>query len=465
MVFTAIKTYMQIITLKRIINIYYASRAFPFGNYLLILFPFLSLLFANNPMKSIWDILLIIPFIISMTGGFIYNTICDLAADPRDKNIIAQGLLHKRTAEKLVAILMLATIISSIILYKSWIAIALFWLISLMAFMYSGLNIRLKESFIAPIIASITLWVGAPLVLLVEFNYFNALSINLLLGLFFIYMGYEIQHTIRDYETDLAFDIQTFAVRLGKKTAILVEYTSIAIGYIFLLAGFYNYSSLLFFNELIFFSIIFFISVAQTIAYGVKVQFNIERNSIFPIIPYHITKIFLIFYGLIILKIPEVIILFLLYIHTSNMFSLKFLSNFFNEYLHTDQTIKIEYIKGWFDLERHDDLSCRWIDDNAYMTLTPKANRIAILKFKARSFHISRTLNISCDGQVIYSTCVPTQFTDIIITLKLKRGNNLINFRVPDGCQRPCDIDELRNPDRRPLSINICEMKISSAEI
>lgn len=465
MVFTTIEDYMQKnkITLKKIIFAYYASRAFPFGNYLLILFPFLSLLFANDLMKSIWDILLIIPFIISMTGGFIYNTICDLATDPRDKNIIAQGLLHKRTAEKIVAILMLATIISSIVLYKSWVAIALFWLISVLAFIYSGLKIRLKESFIAPIIASITLWVGAPLVLLEEFNYFNAVSINLLAGLFFIYIGYEIQHTIRDYETDMAFDIYTFAVRFGKKTATIVEYTSIAIGYIFLLVGFYDYSRPFFFNELIFFSIIFLISVALTVAYGVKVQFNIEQNSIFPIIPYHIAKIFLIFYGSIILKIPEAIILYLLYIHLSNIFSLKFLSNFFSNYINIDKTIKIQYIKGWFELEKHDDSSCRWIEDNAFMMLTLKTNQIAILKFKARSFHISRTLEISCNGQAIYSTCVPAHLTDIIITLKLIRGNNLIRYRVPDGCQRPCDIDELKNPDRRPLSINICEMKISPA--
>ncbi|MCX6677112.1 MAG: UbiA family prenyltransferase [Methanothrix sp.] len=447
--------------LKNMIYLYYASRAFPFSNYLLILFPFLSILFASDLMKSIWDVSLIIPFIISMTGGFIYNTICDLTTDPREKNILAQGLLQKKSAEKSVAILVLATIISSIILYKSLVAIILFWFISLMAYLYSGLKIRLKESLFAPIIASITLWVGAPLVLLTEFNYFNNISINLLLGLFFIYMGYEIQHTIRDYENDLAFDIWTFAVRVGKKNAIIVEYLSLAVGYVFLLVSLYNYTGFLFTNKLILFSIIFFISIAQTVAYGYKVQFNIERNSIFPIIPYHINKIFLIFYGSIILKIPEAIILYLLYFHLSNILSLKFLSNFFNDYLDDNQTIKIQHIKGWFDIEKQDDLSCRWIEDNAYLMLTPKKNQIAILKFKARSFHIPRTLEISCNGHFLHSSSVPTHLTDIKITLEINRGANLIGFKVPNGCQRPCDIDELKNSDSRSLGINICGLDIS----
>jgi 4-hydroxybenzoate polyprenyltransferase len=448
---------------RTIIYVYYASKCFPFGDYFFVVFPFISILLTDGLMNSIWDLLLVIPYGISMASGFIHNTICDLATDPKEKNIIGQGHLQKGLAENSMVILMLLAIISSIILYNSWIAIALFWSIILMALAYNGLGMRLKESMFGPIIASITLWIGAPLVILTEFNYIkNSLVLLLVFGIFFVYIGYEIQHTIRDYEIDLAYGNKTFSVRAGKKNAVMVEYLSVFLGYILLISSIYTYSHYIFTNALIFCVIVFALSLGLAIAYGIKVKFNIERNSIFPVIPYHITKLFILFYGLLILKIPEAILVFIIYIHISNIFSVKFLKNFFENYLHDRSPVEITYLKGWFDVERQGDLCCRWIEQFAYLTLIQKDNQqIAVLKFKAKSFNKPKVLNIFSNGHLLQSSLVPTHLTDIAITIELVVGDNLIFFEIPDGSQRPCDINEFNNIDCRYLSIYICGLNVS----
>jgi hypothetical protein len=48
---------------------------------------------------------------------------------------------------------------------------------------------------------------------------------------------------------------------------------------------------------------------------------------------------------------------------------------------------------------------------------------------------------------------IQTGFVEVEIPVKLKEGENIIRFYTPDGCQRPCDIPELKNKDSRCLSL------------
>jgi hypothetical protein len=47
------------------------------------------------------------------------------------------------------------------------------------------------------------------------------------------------------------------------------------------------------------------------------------------------------------------------------------------------------------------------------------------------------------------------------VPIKLDKGTNIIRFHVPDGCERPSDIIELKNPDKRCLSIAIQNITLS----
>ena len=75
------------------------------------------------------------------------------------------------------------------------------------------------------------------------------------------------------------------------------------------------------------------------------------------------------------------------------------------------------------------------------------------MNLNALSFYHNRILEAYFGDELLMRVDVPTSFINIIIPLDLTKGVNTIRLHVPEGCERPCDIKELKNTDSRCLSI------------
>lgn len=288
------------------------SRAFPYGRYLITIFPFFAILMNAGFITSFSSLLLIIPFITTMQAGFMFNTYCDAEKDPKEKNPITRGDISKKTVLSLVILWVIISNLLFILIFKSKMAIILFLIYNFFWFGYSGLKIRFKETVLGPIIASIVLFVGPPLILLSEFNYFNHAIMSLLIGLFIIYTAHEIKHTVIEHDIDLSYNCKTFAVILGKKLATIIEYIALIIGYLFLLGATLSLEDSP--TVPLAFIIFFSIAVVSTVLYGYRVNFSLKKDLIFITLPYIATRVFIIIYGCLILNIPWLLIIFILWI-------------------------------------------------------------------------------------------------------------------------------------------------------
>lgn len=291
-------------------------RGFPYGRYLITVFPVFAILIHDGIIISPWSILLIFPFVFAIAAGFIYNTICDANKDPQEKNIITSGKFQKFDAFVILLLFIAISLLSFLIIFRSKIAFLFFIIYMFFWMAYSGAFIRLKESIFAPIIASIVLWVGAPFILLTEFQYLNSGMLLLVLGLFFVYIGHEIKHTTIEYDLDLSYNCMTFAVRVGKKSATIFEYSTLVIGYILLLV----WANILIGNQNLnmIFIAIFLISLISTIGYGYKNAYNFSKDTIFITLPYTVTILFFIVCSCIILKLSLLLTLFVAWIFLIN---------------------------------------------------------------------------------------------------------------------------------------------------
>ena len=294
------------------------SRVFPYGGYLITIFPFFAVLIHNDLIVSPWSLLLIIPFIPAMAAGFIYNTICDANKDPKEKNAITRGDFTKNNAFVVVIVSIIISFLIFLLTYTSKLSLIFFIFYIFLWLAYSGLKLRFKESLIAPLIASFVLWVGAPFILFTEFNYFDFTTILLWLGLFVIYIGHEIKHTTIDHDMDLEYNCKTFAVRCGKKTSTIIEYIALIAGYIFLLISINSLPGTLFIEFTILFALLFSTSIISTVSYGYKVNYNLSRDKIFTTLPYITTKIFIMVYSLIVLQLSILLVFFIIWIFLIN---------------------------------------------------------------------------------------------------------------------------------------------------
>ena len=305
--------------LKLGLGIIAMSRVFPYGRFLITVFPFFAVLVHNGLIISPWSFLIIIPFILAMAAGYTYNTICDADKDPKSKNIITRGDFTKNNAFVVLFIYVIASLLSFILIYTSNMALGFFIVYIFLWLAYSGLKIRFKESYWGPLIASIVLWVGAPFILLTEFHYFDYTTTFLLFGLFVIYIGHEIKHTTIEYDLDLDYNCKTFAIKLGKKNATFIEYLTLFLGYVLLLTSIYFLRNV-YIELIILFTLLFSISVISTALYGYKVKYNLSRDVIFITLPYIMTKIFIIAYSCIVLQLPILLGFFVMWIFFINRY-------------------------------------------------------------------------------------------------------------------------------------------------
>ena len=212
------------------------TRGLPYARFLFMLMPIFSLLVNDNFILSpVLVIFLMVPFTLLHAAGFTYNFVCDVHVDSADKNPITRGVVSKRMA-MLLSLIFLATAISFFLLfYTSMAAFFFFALHIFLWFSYSGLGFRFKETLVGVFVASFILWVAAPLVILIEFDYFPTTALSLLFFIYLTYTGIEVFHTLLDYEDDLAQGCRTFAVRLGRKKTLMAIHVLLLAGYLCIL--------------------------------------------------------------------------------------------------------------------------------------------------------------------------------------------------------------------------------------
>jgi uncharacterized membrane protein len=114
---------------------------------------------------------------------------------------------------------------------------------------------------------------------------------------------------------------------------------------------------------------------------------------------------------------------------------------------------KIIMTNNWHGFENWHNTPTRWMSNNATIFIYSPENRDSNLSFNVLSFYKQRTLQNYLNDDLINKQNVPTSFVEVEIPVKLKEGENILKFYTPDGCQRPCDIPELKNKDPRCLSL------------
>jgi hypothetical protein len=109
---------------------------------------------------------------------------------------------------------------------------------------------------------------------------------------------------------------------------------------------------------------------------------------------------------------------------------------------------------NWHGIESWHNISTRWISNNGTIIIHSMENRHSNLSFKVVSlFNKPRILHVYLNEKLIHEQTIPTSFVVIEMALKLKEGENILRFYTPDGCQRPCDVPELKSEDSRCLSL------------
>lgn len=119
-----------------------------------------------------------------------------------------------------------------------------------------------------------------------------------------------------------------------------------------------------------------------------------------------------------------------------------------------ESTAGVFLLSEWHDIESWSGVPTRWMQSDSSLVIFSPDNRTANLSLRALSFYRPRTLEIYSGEGLVESISVPsTGFIDVTTPIILFKGANNVRFHVLEGCERPCDIKELNNPDNRCLSI------------
>jgi len=117
---------------------------------------------------------------------------------------------------------------------------------------------------------------------------------------------------------------------------------------------------------------------------------------------------------------------------------------------------QLNYIQGFYDIESWSGTPTRWMQDNATFLVNSSENRVSTLKLDAYSFYQNRTLKIYSGDDLLNAVIVPSgRFVEIEASVHLVKGTNIIKLHVPEGCNKPANIQELNSTDNRCLSVAI----------
>ncbi len=116
---------------------------------------------------------------------------------------------------------------------------------------------------------------------------------------------------------------------------------------------------------------------------------------------------------------------------------------------------KVFFKDNWYRRENLNSTPIRYLSNNATLLLLSKRNISSNPELSFLSFYKPRTIQVYLDNKLIHQQIIETSFVRIKIPLDLKKGESLLRFYAPDGCQRPIDIPEINNQDTRCLSFAI----------
>jgi len=122
----------------------------------------------------------------------------------------------------------------------------------------------------------------------------------------------------------------------------------------------------------------------------------------------------------------------------------------------------VKFVYGWHDSENWNGTLARWMDGDAAITIYSEENCTAHLSFQALSFVRPRSLELSSGTFPEVWLNVTTKSANLTQSIRLTRGQNLIKFRVPEGCEKPCNIPELNSSDCRCLSLAIRNLNVTA---
>jgi hypothetical protein len=100
--------------------------------------------------------------------------------------------------------------------------------------------------------------------------------------------------------------------------------------------------------------------------------------------------------------------------------------------------------------------SSSWMSDDAALEAYSPENCIATLSLRATSFYRNRTLEIYAGDDLLGCFSVsPSRFAEVVAPVYLSKGANTVRLHVPEGSERPSDINGLNNSDNRRLSVMV----------
>lgn len=117
---------------------------------------------------------------------------------------------------------------------------------------------------------------------------------------------------------------------------------------------------------------------------------------------------------------------------------------------------KVFFKDNWYHLDiLKSTTPIRWLSNNATTLIISRENINSNADFRMLSFYKPRTLQIYLDNKLIHQQIIETSVIMFNASIKLEKGEHILKFYTPEGCQRPIDIPELNNSDTRCLSFAI----------
>jgi hypothetical protein len=104
----------------------------------------------------------------------------------------------------------------------------------------------------------------------------------------------------------------------------------------------------------------------------------------------------------------------------------------------------------WHGVEKWNDIPTRWMSNNGSLEIYSFDNDEYSLNLSVESFRQPRTLQIYTNDELVSTTIVPTDFTNLNVPVLLKKGDNHVVFYTVEGTNKP---SEFGSGDSRDLSL------------
>nr|CBH38538.1 hypothetical membrane protein, dolichyl-phosphate-mannose-protein mannosyltransferase family [uncultured archaeon] len=109
---------------------------------------------------------------------------------------------------------------------------------------------------------------------------------------------------------------------------------------------------------------------------------------------------------------------------------------------------------GWHGMENWSGIPTCWMKNDSTLLVYSDENCTAMLSLQVISMYRPITLEIYIGDLLVSEETVSNNgFITIKKQINLTTDTNFIRFHVPEGCERPLDIPELKNKDSRCLSL------------